>query len=116
MNIPVEGSGRRKCLRITGPAQAFIALGTVGGHIQEITLLAPLDVVLQLVYKRVIGHERAGLFHSRIHSDSGEVIPFKLTGIAFYFDVTETLESEMGFQDFFTTSFQDELVRLLGSP
>ena len=49
-NIRIETSSTCEYLGITGPSQTLIPLGAVGWYIQEITLLAPLDIVLELVY------------------------------------------------------------------
>ncbi len=44
-HIVIQAGGADKCLGIAGPAEPFVALGTVCGHIQEIALLAPDDIV-----------------------------------------------------------------------
>ncbi len=38
-----------KDLRVAGPAEAFVALRAVGGDFEEVALLAPDDVVLELL-------------------------------------------------------------------
>ncbi len=49
----VEAGGADEHLGVAGPAQPLVALRAIGGHFQEIALLAPEDIVLQLVEHRV---------------------------------------------------------------
>ena len=51
-HVHVEGGGAREDLGVARPAQALVALRAVGGHVEEVALLAPDDVVLELVDER----------------------------------------------------------------
>ena len=44
--IHIECRGSAKCLRISGPAEAFVPLRTIGRHIKEIAFLSPNNIML----------------------------------------------------------------------
>jgi hypothetical protein len=53
LDVHVERGGGAEGLCVARPAEAFVALRTIGWHAQEIATLAPLDVRLELVEVRV---------------------------------------------------------------
>ncbi len=71
-DVQVEGGGADKHLGIPGPAQALISLRAVGGHVDEIALLTPKDIVLELVEERVGAFERSDGFELGVDDNAGE--------------------------------------------
>ena len=61
-HVEVEGGGPAEGLGVAGPAQALVALGAVGGDVQEVALLPPADVVLELIDQLVRALEGTGIF------------------------------------------------------
>ena len=49
VHVHVESSRWKKYLGVAGPPQSLITLGAIGRYIQEIAILPPLNIVLQLV-------------------------------------------------------------------
>ena len=60
-NVLVEGRRRAERGHIAGPAQTLTALGAVGGNIEEVVPLAPLNILLQPVDAAVRTGKAAGL-------------------------------------------------------
>src|SRR5699024_11941005 len=58
-DVELEGCAGSVGGDIAGPAEAFIALGAVGGYVQEVALLSPDGVVHQLVHVRLGAFEGA---------------------------------------------------------
>src|SRR3954451_13584836 len=63
-----------KHLGVPGPTETFIPLRAVGRNIEEVALLSPKDVMLQLVHKRVRTGELPCPFHGRMQHDTREIL------------------------------------------
>src|SRR5439155_8053048 len=74
-------------LRIAGPAKALVALGAVGGQIDEIGALSPNDVFEKAIYHRIRAFEIAGQRRVRMHDDAGDGIEIRFARIAGQLDV-----------------------------
>ena len=59
--VPQKARRRGEYLGIPRPAHAFVTLGTVRGHIDEVTLLSPLCVEDQAVHLILSRGELSGL-------------------------------------------------------
>ena len=69
-HVHVEARGAREGLGIPGPAQPLVPLRAVGGHVEEVALLSPEDVVLELVQQRVRRGELPGHRHVGVDDDA----------------------------------------------
>ena len=58
LDVAEERRRRREDGEVARPAEALVALRTVGGHAEEVALHAPLDVAVQLIEQRVGALER----------------------------------------------------------
>ena len=72
IHIGVEDRGGGESLRITRPAEAFVALRAVGGDIEEISAQAPDDVALELVEHFVGRGESPALCEIRVKHGTGD--------------------------------------------
>ncbi len=52
-HIKIKGGGHAENLCIACPAKPFVTLRTVGGNIQKIPFLSPLNILLKLVDQRI---------------------------------------------------------------
>ena len=93
--IHVIAGCRRKDLRIARPAQALIALGAVGGHVQEIGLESPDRIFVQPVDLRVAGTDAAGPVHVGIQHAAAEHLFPELSGPARHAHIAETEKGKM---------------------
>jgi len=112
---PVEHGRPGKHLGVARPSQPLVALRTVGGHVQEVALHAPLDVELKPVQQRVRADPCAGRLKGRVDHDAGNGLRCQLPRIAADGHVTEAVEGEMGLENFLAVPFKDVLVRLSGT-
>ena len=94
-DVHVERGRPREDLRVAGPPEPLVALRTVGRHVDEVALLAPADVVLQLVHKRLRRLEIPRLRHVGVHDDSGDRFRRERSRIAVDRDVAEPHEREV---------------------
>ena len=90
---------RREHLRVAHPPEPLVALRAVGRHVDEVALLPPDDVVLELVDQRLRRLERAGRRHVRVHDDAGQAVERQLARVAVHGDVPESLEREVRLVD-----------------
>src|ERR1051326_6249533 len=81
-DVHVERGGAREHLRVAGPAEALVALRTVGGDVEEIAALSPDDVLLQPVDQRIGRLERPGRLEVRGHDDAGDRVERRGAGKA----------------------------------
>ncbi len=99
-DIHVEGGRAREDLGVSGPAQPLVALRTISRDIQEIALLPPQDIVLQLVDKRLRGRKIAGRPDVGMNDDAGQAVEIEFTRITFNRDITKSLKGEVRLVDF----------------
>ena len=93
---PPKVAGRAaENLRVAGPAHALVALGAVGGHVQEVAPQPPFDVVFQLVDQGIGAVKMPGFPHPGMHHAGGEILRAGFAGPAFQLGVAEALEGEM---------------------
>ena len=114
--VHVETRGRREDLNVAGPAEALVALGAVGGEFQEVAVLAPDDVVLELVDELVRAFEVAGRSHVGMDHDARQIVRREGAGVAVDGHVAEALEGEVRLVDLRPLPVQNEPVRLLRRP
>jgi hypothetical protein len=95
----VEEAGRgREDLDVARPAQALVALGAVGGHVEEVAPHAPHDVLVEPVDPLVGAAEPAGALHVRV-ADLGDHVVGRerlVGGPAVDLGVAEAVEGEAG--------------------
>jgi len=72
-HIHVECRRSREHLRVAGPPEPLVALRAIGGHADEVPLLSPHDVVIELIEHRIRRRERAGARHVGVHDDAGDI-------------------------------------------
>ena len=96
LRVKIHAGGAGKDLRIAHPAQALVALGTIGGNVHKIALLAPDDVGEQLVQHGLGGSDMAGAPHVAVHGNAGEAVQRDLPGEAVHPDVAESVIGEPG--------------------
>ena len=92
-------------MSIARPAETFIALRTVCRHIEKIPFLAPDDVVLQPVEKRIGSLERARPRDSRVHNHARKILRVYFAGPAAHRDITKPLKSKMRLERFRSLAF-----------
>src|SRR6185437_16285202 len=100
IDVHVECGGGGENLRVARPAETLVALRTIGRDTEEVSLLRPYDVVLQLIEKTVRRHERPSPRQIRVDHYSREVIWGQLPGIALDLHISKAHVSEMSFVDF----------------
>ena len=103
-DIHVEGGGAAEDLGVAGPAEALVALGAIGGHLEEIAFLAPDDVVLKLIERLVRAAEAAGGRRVGMKHDAGDfarIDPAEVLNL----DVAEAVEGEARFPDLRVAAF-----------
>ena len=105
-HLVVVRSSARKSLCITRPAQALIALGAIGRYIQEIALLTPVDVALQLIEQRVGTSKFPGFLHVAVDHHGGEVVGVQNARIVGDFDVAKAHEGKMRFKSLFSHALE----------
>ena len=93
-------------LQVAGPAEAFVALGTVGGDVDEVAAHAPEHVVVQPVEQVVgrlepAGPDNVGAQHDRLDVGGGEVVQ------SVHLRVAEAVEGEVGLQHLLVGTAQD---------
>src|SRR6516164_11469387 len=103
--VVIERGRARKDLSIAGPAETFIALRAVCRHIEKISFLAPDDVVLQLVEKRIRSLEQARPGDGRMHDNARKVLRVYFARPAAHRDITKPLKSEMWLEPFRSHAF-----------
>ena len=91
--VPRKERRAAENLRIAGPAEAFIALRTVGRQIDEVSALTPFDVFNQTVQIRIGGAQRTGLRHFAVKNERRKCIGRKL-GIGSEPDIAEAVIGE----------------------
>ncbi|MPM95321.1 hypothetical protein SDC9_142475 [bioreactor metagenome] len=115
LDIHEESRCRRKHLHVTGPAHPF-TLRAIGRDRQHIALLAPLDVVQQLVHLRIVRPEAARLLHVRMQDDGFHVRFFQSLVEATQANVTESVESEIRLQQFFLAPADVDIALIFVAP
>ena len=109
--VHVEGGRRGKDLDVARPAH-LLALGAVGRDGEEVRLLAPEDVVLELVQARVAARELAG--HGKVAADGLGLGGDELEGaVGAHADVAEAVVGEAGAQALGAAAGRDEDVLLV---
>ena len=91
----LKAAVRREDLRVARPAQPLVALRAVGRHVEEVALLPPEDVVLELVDERLRGLELARLRHVGVDDDPGQRVRRQLPRVAVDGHVAEAEEREV---------------------
>src|SRR6185312_2731813 len=104
MDVHVIRCRARKYLCVAGPAQALVALRAIGGYIQKIAFLTPLDIMLQLINEVVGTRERSCRPHVGIKCHSRKVFRLQFTWITFDAYVSEPLPGKLGLERFHTVS------------
>ena len=99
LNIAVEGGGSDIGLGVAGPAHAFVALGAVGGDIDEVHFLRPPGVAGELVEHGVAGGEATGFGGGGGDGDGLDVFGFWFRSPAGDFYISEAVEGEAGLPD-----------------
>ncbi len=92
-----EAGGGCEDLDVTGPAEAFVALGAVGGNVDEVAAHAPYDVLVQAVDQRFAALEPAGSPHVRVVDPGGHHVGGQVRRPAADFGVAEAVEGEAWF-------------------
>ena len=95
----------REHLRVAGPAGP-LALGAVGGQVQEIALHAPNGVVMQLVDQRIRAFKGARRRHVAVDGHRAQVFRFWLAGVTLQQDIAETMHGKVRLILFFPFAFQ----------
>ena len=90
----LKAAGGREGLRVSRPAQALVALRAVRGHVEEVPLLAPDDVALELVDEGLRGLELARPRHVGVDDDAGQGLGRELAREAVHRHVAEPEEGE----------------------
>jgi hypothetical protein len=93
-NVAIPGGGPAEDLGVAHPAEALVALRAVGGDLEEIAPLAPVDVALELVDERVVAGKRAGARGVAVQYDAGDGIGQEGVGVAVDLDVAKAVERE----------------------
>src|ERR1700722_12190920 len=99
VDVHVERGRGCEHLRIAGPTQPLVALRTIGRHVEEIPLLSPLNIVLQLIDQRFGCRKAAAHGHVRVQSDSRDAVARQFSGVTAHRDIAEALVSEVGFKN-----------------
>ena len=115
-HVHVEARGVGEGLGVPGPPQPLVALRAVGRHVEEVALLPPLDVVLELVQQRVRGGELPGHRHVGVDDDAGQAVERRLAGPARDRHVAEALEGEVRLVPLFRPALEDVGHELLRRP
>src|SRR5215207_1112150 len=84
---------------VTRPAETFVTLRTIGGHVEEIPAEAPHDIAVQLVDQLVGAFELAGAPQLRMNHHGSQCALSLSKGVsaswpAIHLDITETVEGE----------------------
>jgi hypothetical protein len=95
---------------VAGPAEPFVALGTVGRDVEEVALLTPDRVADQLVDTAVGAREPPGAGHLRVHDDGFQVVGGQLAWKSADLGVAETVKGQRGLE-LVLAAGQDERVR-----
>src|SRR6058998_2281115 len=104
----------RERLCIPRPAEPLVALWAIGRDVEEVALLAPYDVVPELIEQGIRGLERAGGRHVRMDHDARDVVRRRLARIPCHGDVAEALEREVRLVYLFAASLQGVFHGLTG--
>ena len=105
-HVHVQGGGGGEDLGIPGPAHALVALGAVGGDVEEIPLLAPDDVAQELVDQRLRRHDLTRGRHGGMDDDAGQAVRGERPRVAVDHDVPEPEEREMRLERLVAAAFQ----------
>lgn len=106
--------GAAKNSGITGPAQALIPLGTVGGNIHKVVTHAPADVAPELIYQRIGAFKRccgAIIAAQDTGTDFGKVDFLQ----SFHSHIPEPVVGKPGAEGFLS-ALADEGIRGFGGP
>ena len=109
----VRGGGREGG-DVTGPAEPLVALGAVGGNVEEVAARAPDHVAVQLVEQLVGTLELSGPAQIGGDDDGAQIIGGQIAGPALDLDVAEAVEREGRLEEVAVTA-QDEPIRRRGS-
>ena len=86
---------------------AFIPLGTIGGNIKEISLLAPKDIAVQLIHQFMRTGKAPALLHTGMDHAAREVFGQNFSGIPLDTDIAKTLIGKVGFVGFPPLTFEN---------
>ena len=96
--VAVERRCAEEHLRVARPAQTLVALGAVGGYVDEVAAQSPLYVALEPVHLLVRRGETAVLVHVREYDRGFEILGVELAFDALHFEVAESVERERRFE------------------
>ena len=94
--VHVVAGGWGKDLCIPGPAQTFIALRTVSGHVNEVGLEPPDGIFIQPVDLLIPGMNLSGPVHIRIEHAAAEHVRSHFPDPARHTDIAKSKERETG--------------------
>src|SRR6202021_3389723 len=106
VDVHVEWGRGREHLRISGPPQPLIALRTIGRDVEKISLLSPLNIVLQLIDQRFGCRKGPGHGHVRMQRNSRDAVTRQLSRVSAHRDIPEALISEVRFKNFLALAAQ----------
>ena len=112
-DVEVERGRAREHLRVARPAEPLVALRAVGRHADEVALLPPHDVVVELVEHRVGAGEGAGARHVGVHDDAGDRFRRRRAWQPFDLHEAEAVEGEVRLEGLLGAATQRVAVRLL---
>ena len=100
--VVVDSGGAAEYLGVARPATALVTLGTIGGHVDKVTPLAPYRIAVKSVQLLVSALEKARAAHIRIYSDGSYILePYLGVGIFVEPYITEALEGKGGLKKVF---------------
>ncbi len=110
--VAAEGGGLGEDLGVAHPAEAFVALGAVGGDAMEVAAEGPLDGLPEAVEAGVGAGEIADVRGIGMDDAAGEEAAGRRVAEAAHFDVAEAMVGELGFKSFETVPAEGEAVFL----
>ena len=115
IDVHVVGGGAHEHLRITHPAETLVALRAVGRNREEVAALAPDDVLVEPVHVGIRRLKAAQLPAHRFQHETFHIRQRQGLVEAVDFNVTESVESEMGLEHFHASAMADIMVRCQGA-
>lgn len=94
MNVGVVAGGSDVGLCVSGPAEALVALGAVGGDVDEVHFLSPPRVAGQLVNHGVAGFDGTRFGGGGGDGDGLNFFRFWLMVESGYLNISESVEGE----------------------
>src|ERR1035441_7631887 len=115
LDVGVQGGSADIDLGVASPTHAFVALRAIGGDVDEIGALGPVDVVVELVEHRVGAGEGSHYGGVAAQRDADDRVLGRFAAQPRDLDVLETVEGETRLPGLSAFAFADVSIRGAGA-